>query len=246
MSIALPMFPRISRARLLAASVILGFLLLPGTLAAQDAPDDDRPGVAVLPLENGGSYGPDQQDVEALQVGLQQILLTELDQSTDLRIVERQRLREILDEQQLTIDGRVDPSTAMQIGQLVQARYIVTGSFMDLWGDFRLDVRIFDGETSELITTARLNADRTELYQLVFDMAALIMEGVDLPPLSGEVREARRTREISPEAITLYSRAQVLEDVGQTDQARELYQRIVQDFPDMTEAGEALEQLQGN
>lgn len=223
----------------------LALLLVPALATAQDEPADNRPGVAVLPLENGGSYGPDREDVEALQVGLQQMLLTELDQSSDLRIVERTLLRDILDEQQLAVEGRVDPSTAVQIGQLVQARYIVTGSFMDLWGDFRMDVRIFDAETSELVNTARLNMDREELYTLVVDMASLIMEGVDLPALSGEVREERRSREIPAQAVTLYSRAQVMEDLGQTDEARELYQRIVQDFPDMTEAGEALEQLSG-
>jgi hypothetical protein len=52
-------------------------------------------------------------------------------------------------------------------------------------------------------------------------------------------------RVIPPEAITLYSRAQVYEDGGQKDRAIELYRRISQDFPQMTEAKEALQQLQG-
>ncbi|MFW6175641.1 MAG: tetratricopeptide repeat protein [Acidobacteriota bacterium] len=45
--------------------------------------------------------------------------------------------------------------------------------------------------------------------------------------------------------MTLYSRAQVLEDLGEVEGARELYQRIVSDFPEMVEAEQALEQLSG-
>jgi TolB-like protein len=241
--------PEGRRAVLLGAAVTLALavnLALPDGLMAQDAPEEDlRPGVAVLPLENGGSYGPDREDVEALQVGLQQMLLTELNQNSDLRIVERQRIRDILQEQDLGADGRVDAATAAEIGRIVGARYVITGTFMDLWGDFRLDTRIWDQETSEILRTESVRGDREALYDLLVEMAGKIMDGEELPSLPAEQREAREARTISADAITLYSRAQMLEDVGQTDQARELYQRIVSDFPEMTEAGEALEQLTG-
>jgi TolB-like protein len=222
-------------------------LAIPAQAFAQDAPaeEDLRPGVAVLPLENGGSYGPDREDLEAMQVGLQQILLSELDVNTELRIVERSRIRDILAEQDLATEGRVDARTAAEVGRLVGARYVITGSFMDLWGDFRLDTRIWDQETSEILRTESVRGSREDLYSLLVEMASKIMVGVDLPALPAEQREAREAREIPSQAITLYSRAQALEDFGQTSQARELYQRIVSEFPQMTEAGEALEQLQG-
>ncbi len=213
-------------------------------LSAQgSAEEDSRPGVAVFAFENGGSFGPDREDLEALEVGLQQMLLTELGQSSDLRIVERSVLRDLMEEQDLGASGRVDPETAARIGQLVGARYIITGVFMDLSGDFRMDTRLVDVETGEILGTHSVRDRRDNLYSVLVEMAALVVEGADLPPLSAEHRESRESREIPAQAITLYSRAQVLEDVGQTGRARELYQRIVDDFPEMTEAGEALRQL---
>ncbi|TVP77165.1 MAG: hypothetical protein EA352_04185 [Gemmatimonadales bacterium] len=231
----------------LSGRILALLLVLTLPLAAQDAEEgvDDRPGVAILPFTDGGSFGADREDLAALSVGLQQILITELQQNSQLRIVDRSVLREVLEEQDLAEEGRVDAATAARVGQIVGARYVVTGGYMDLSGDFRLDARIVDGETTETPWSDYVRGDRSDLYALLVDMAGKITSGADLPALPMEVREEREARPIPPQAITLYSRAQVLQDVGQTDRARELYQRIVSDFPEMTEAGEALEQLDG-
>ena len=45
---------------------------------SQEQEDQDRPGIAVWPFFNGGSFGSDPWDYEALGIGLQQMLITEL------------------------------------------------------------------------------------------------------------------------------------------------------------------------
>jgi outer membrane protein assembly factor BamD (BamD/ComL family) len=60
------------------------------------------------------------------------------------------------------------------------------------------------------------------------------------------VREERREREIPSEAVTLFSRAQVYQDAGRTEQAITLYRRITSEFPEMVEARQALLQLTGS
>lgn len=236
---------RLRLTAVVSALALAGVGIAQPATAQQDPAADDRPGVAVFEFANGGSYGPDRQDFADLGVGLQQMLLTELSQSSDLRIVERSTLRELLAEQDLAVEGRVDPRTAAEVGRLVGARYTITGVFADVWGDFRMDARIIDGETGEVMRSERVRGEREELYSLLVELASQVMEGVDLPPLPAPERDARQSREIPAEAITLYSRAQVLEDLGETQGARELYQRIVSDFPDMVEAEQALEQLSG-
>ncbi|HET8654024.1 MAG TPA: CsgG/HfaB family protein [Longimicrobiaceae bacterium] len=226
--------------RLLLAAL---FCLAPlGRAAAQAAPDT-RPGIAVFPFTNGGSYGPNHQDLTPLEVGMQQMLLTELAQNNALRIVERSSLKALLDEQNLVEAGRVDPSTAAKIGKLVGARYVVTGSFVDLYGNFRLDGRVVDVQTGEVLRTAQVQAKDDKMYDLIVQLSGKITDGLDLPPLDPAVRQARAERQIPPEAITLYSRAQVYQDGGQKERAIELYRRIAHDFPQMTEAREALQQL---
>lgn len=240
---------RPSRILTLVATLAVAFVLgtPDGVLAQQEGGQEgQRPGVAVFPFTNGGSYGEDAEDLEPLTVGLQQMLLTELDQNDALRIVERARLREILEEQELAEEGRVDPSTAAEIGELVGARYMVTGVFVDLYGNFRMDARIVDVETGEVIQTESVKGEKQGLYALLVDLSSQIAEGAELPPLPAEVARERKEREIPPEAVTIYSQAQVYQDRGRTEQAIELYRRLTERFPDLTKAREALDQLEGS
>jgi tetratricopeptide (TPR) repeat protein len=109
-----------------------------------------------------------------------------------------------------------------------------------------MDARVVDGETGEVLLSDQVTDRREEIYRLLIDLAAALTEGIDLPPLAGAVREERQEREIPPEAVTLYSRAQVYEDAGRTEQAITLYRRIAEEFPDLVEARQALEQLTGS
>lgn len=224
--------------------VALAAWLVAPTLGAQEAEPDLRPGIAVFPFTSGGIIGPDREDLSALEVGLQQLLLTELAQSQDLRVVERSALKEILQELDLTRSDMVDPATAARVGRIVGARYAITGVFMDVHGDFRMDGRILNVETTEIMRAVEVRGRRDGLYGMLVTLASGIMEGVELPPLEPARREARESRSIPGNAVILYSRAQVYEDGGRTAEAIQLYRQITTEFPEMTEAREALEQLE--
>jgi TolB-like protein len=228
-------------ARRIALAAALTLIALP---AVAQTPDT-RPGIAVFPFTNGGSYGAAKEDLDALQIGVQELLLTELAANSNLRIVERSRIRQIIDEQNLGDAGRVDAQTAARIGKVVGARYVVTGVFIDLNGDFRMDGRVIDVETSEILKTEQVRDRRANLYDMLVELATKITAGVNLPPLPSAERESRKEREIPPEAITLFSRAQVYADGGHKDRAIELSERIAKQFPQMVQASEALKQIRG-
>ena len=109
-----------------------------------------------------------------------------------------------------------------------------------------MDARVVDVETSEIIYSDQVRNDRERLYDMLVELAGKVTAGADLPPLDREIRESRESREIPSEAILLFSRAQTYEDFGDRDRAVEAYQRIVDEFPQMTEAQEALQQIRGN
>ena len=222
-----------------ALALAVGFMV-PAASLGQDA----RPGIGVLIFENGGSYGQDAEDFEALRVGLQQILMTELARNSALRVVERSQLNALVEEQDL--GDRVDPNTAARVGQIVGARYMVLGGFVDLFGDFRLDARIVNSETSELVTAIGLRQKREDLYQLIIDLASQLTKDIDLPALSNAEELDEQAREIPVEALTLYSRAVFFQDRGDIDRAKEFYSRAAQAFPGYAEATERLHQLGGS
>lgn len=223
----------------LALALAVGFMAPPVAQA-----QDSRPGIGVWIFNNGGSYGQDAEDFEALRVGLQQILMTELARNPALRVVERSALNALIGEQDL--GDRVEPNSAAQVGQIIGAKYMVLGGFVDFYGDFRLDARIVDSETSEIVKAIGLREKREDLYQLIVDLAAQLTADVNLPALSNEEELEEQAREIPVEALTLFSRAVFFEDRGDTDRAREFYSRAQQAFPDYTEATERLQQLRGS
>jgi TolB-like protein len=173
-------------------------------------------------------------------------LLNELSQNTSLRIVERNILNQIIEEHGLAASGRVDAETAARAGRLVGARYVVLGGFTDLAGSQpTVTGRVVSVETSEILNAEQALGKHDELYQMLVDLASRVTEGVDLPSLPERQLEERRSRPIPQEALRLYSRAQNEQDLGNTDRAVELYEQISEQFPAMTEAQEALKQIQG-
>jgi TolB-like protein len=208
---------------------------------------DTRPGIAVFPFVDGGSFGPDKEDFAALSVGLQQMLTTELAQNPALRVVERAALKQLMDEQTLGASGRVDPQTAARLGKMVGAKYVVLGGFTDAFGTMRLDGRIVVVETTEVLRAEEVRDKREQIFDMVVRLSDQVTKGVKLAPLSAQARQVRngRAKKLPAAAAALYSRALVLQDHGRKDKAVELYREIVQRFPEMNEAREALRQLTG-
>jgi TolB-like protein len=224
-----------------ARTVMLALLALAPAmrpLAAQDR----RPGIAVLPFENGGSYGKDKEDFEALRKGLAAMLISELAQNPEVRLVDRSETQRILDEQGLAVAERVDKETAAKVGKLVGARYMVTGSFIDLYGDFRIDARLINVETGEIMKVVRSDPrlhDRKDMYRMLQSVAELMMTDNRLPQLP--VSSAQRaSRQVPTEALGLFSRALLYQDRGDKAKALEYYQKALDVFPEYTEASEGL------
>jgi TolB-like protein len=226
--------------------LLLPLFLLPASLGAQQA-QDSRPGIAVLPFERGFAFGMDREMLEAMGVGVQQIMITELSQNTQLRLVDRSVIREILAEQDLGASGRIDDETAARIGRLVGARYVIAGSFTEDGREMRLDGRVVNAETGEILKADQVMDQRDRIYRIIMTLSGKLTQGVNLPPLPREVREARETRaaSIPREASVLYAQAQYFQDLGQTERAKTLYRRLTTEFPQLTEAAEALRQIGG-
>ena len=217
---------------------------LAAAATAQQA-QDTRSGVAVFAFENGGSMGlKDPMDFEGLQRGFAGMLISELSANNGWRVVEREQIQKLTDEQNLGASGRVDPQTASKVGKLVGAKYAVTGSFIDNMGTWRVDIRLVNVETSEIIKTESQTASQDKLFGIISDIAQRLMKDVNLPALPKDVSTQRMSRQVPTEALTYYSRALLYHDRGQKDKAVEMYQRAIAVFPNYTEAQDGLKREQ--
>jgi hypothetical protein len=172
------------------------------------------------------------------------MLITELSLNSGLRLVERSRLREIMEELELGQSGMVDTNTSASVGKLVQARYMIVGGFVDANGTMRLDARIDDVETGEILveTATRIEGDREDLLDMVIDLGLRLTEAADLPALPEAVVEERKALDYPAEAVRLYSRALRREERGDLDGMVELLRQLTTDFPQHIEGRQMLEQ----
>ena len=217
-----------------------------GPAAAQDT----RPGIAVLRFGNGGSYGKDREEFEALRKGIAAMLISELAQNPGVRLVDRAETQRLLDEQGLAVAERVDKETAAKIGKMVGARYMITGSFIDLYGDFRIDGRLINVETGEIMKVVRNDPklhDRRDMFRMIQSVAEGIMAGTKLPALPASSASARApAKQVPTEALAFFSRALLYQDRGDKAKAIDYYQKALEVFPDYTEASEGLKRVRGS
>jgi TolB-like protein len=95
--------------------------------AAPPVPVEKRPTVAVLYFDVPEA-GPKADELLVFRKGLAEMMITDLSSTGELRVVERERLEAVLTEQALQQSQKLDPATAVKVGKLLGARYLVWGS----------------------------------------------------------------------------------------------------------------------
>ena len=208
------------------------------------APAQSSVTVAVLPFEDRGSYGQDKEVFRALELGIPAMLATELGKHPRIRVAERARVEAALKAEKLAPNARVDAATAARIGTEAGARYAITGNFADFYGKFRIDARVVDVGSGQIIKVVSNNApelqDRAQMSRIMQDLAAKILSAASLPAAGGspEVRS-----QVPAEAVTQYSLGLLYEKEGDRARAVEHFQRALTAHPGYAEAREGMQRL---
>jgi len=235
------MFKQIARATALLAVVA----------APAFAQADTRPTIAVLPFANS-AIGAANADLAPLSKGIADLLLTELAQNPGIRVVERENIQKLIEEQNMGRDGRVEAGTAAQMGKLLGAKHMLTGSFItDRSGRMVLTLKSIDSETGRIEWTHTGTGKTEEFLDLVSRVGAAANAGLKLPAIPEAVRqtgEARteQQRRVPFQAVMLYSRAISAQDAGNRTQAIELFNQAITAFPNFADAKAAKAKLEGS
>lgn len=118
--------------KFLIPAIIFLLVSVAGCSSTTSIPQDRKYLVAVMAFEN--STGDAEQDVYLSQ--LQEKMIDGLLASGRVRLIERNRISEVLKEKELQQSGVLSTSDAMKIGQLLGAEAVCTGSLNRLSSDF--------------------------------------------------------------------------------------------------------------
>ena len=98
---------------------------------------------------------------------LNQSGITVLAGSPGLRLVERERIDLIRNEHGLRSEELLDADTAIRLGRLLGARYIITGQIIPMSGQVIVFGRVINVETGEIVSAAQIFLDREALGDLI-------------------------------------------------------------------------------
>ena len=87
--------------------------------------------------------------------------------SDGIIVVERQRLKQVLDEQALGLSGLIDSSKVQEVGRMLSVQYFISGSIHRNGEWLRIDARIIQTETAKTIGEKVQCRDETRLDQMV-------------------------------------------------------------------------------
>ena len=199
----------------------------------------DVPTVAVIDF-TGFMLGEAGNSV-AVGKAMSAMLVTEFTDRDGLRVLERQNMQTILQEQRLALSGRMDESSAVEIGKMLGVQYVLLGGVTSVAGQLRVDIRAVDVETSAVLTVLKKN-DRTEgLLDVVVWIADEFAKKLNLAPPS-----RRQAIEPIPVPATIeFSRGVDFEDKGDIEKAMEHYQKTLDIHPSHADAQRALARLGG-
>jgi len=213
--------------------------------------------IAVLPFpyhDGGTSSGSTE---------ISERLTTRLVGRNGIVVIERSLLDKVFDEMKLEKTGAVDPDTAKQLGKVLGVEAIVTGTLIDLQDEkTEVNARLIKTETGEVFTACTQEVERTWKDSPRKKAPVANTSAGSQTVLAAAGKEQEFNEEQPPEAlalsldnrlvywkqrfknagsnrrqqaIALFNMAKIFEQNNATKKARNLYVRIINNYPRQTD-----------
>ncbi|MES2177275.1 MAG: CsgG/HfaB family protein [Gemmatimonadota bacterium] len=243
-------------------SLAAAFAGLAAPIVIAGAQASTKPTVAIMAFDNA-SYGfSGAKDYDGLSKGVPAMLITDMATNSSIRVIERDEVQRLVDEQKLVTGGQVDKETAIKVGKLLGAQHMIWGTFMvDPKGNFRIDAKAVNVETGAIEHVDRVDDKADNIMSSVGNLATKLNTGMKLPAMvrrTGDASPAAApstgasgapasntgtqqagapsTQKVPMRAVVMYGKALDLKDKGKKSDALELFGAVLKEFPGYTPA----------
>ena len=170
----------------------------------------DQKTIAILYFDNSSN----NTQLDPLKKGLADMLISDLSNLNMLRVVEREKLEEVMAELKLSSSKDFDAGTRQKLGKLLGAETILFGSYFEMIGQFRMDARIVKTETGEILKSEGVSGATADFMKLEKQLVWKIARGLDVRFSDKEEAAIMASEQVSYQATLAYADGLELFDNG--------------------------------
>jgi len=185
----------------------------------------------------------DSQRWGSLTAGFPSMMINYLSGTTDLQVIERQRIDWLLKELKLQRKGDVvDQSTAVRTGKVLGASSVLFGTYTVLEDRIRIGARLVKVETSEILLAEDVMGDPDDFFDLVQELSNKVTRAINVELEETKTGAGPETQSI--EARLAYFDGLVEMDDGNYQAARKHFEDALKHDPGYELAQTKMESLQ--
>jgi len=193
--------------------------------------------LAIVNFTNGSIT--DHDSWEPMQQGFASLMIHAMGPATDLKLVERERIRWLLEEHNMQRDpSLIDQATAVQAGRLLGAQTVVFGSFIVNQRDMLLSARLVDVETGEILFSEQVRGRAAAFDELVEQLSLQMARTLNVELSSADIE----TRSL--DAALSYSEGLALVEQGDYQGAHAKFEQALRYDPNYSRARQRVQSLQ--
>ncbi|MBN2737883.1 MAG: hypothetical protein JXR70_12935 [Spirochaetales bacterium] len=119
--------------------------------------------------------------------GFAEFLSVELDALKGIKIIDRSKRNEILNEQEFMLSGAADESSMIKVGQLLVARYLISGDIFDIFGELVITTQVVDIESGEIIASSKVEGEPSSYKSMISKLVSEIYSKIKPPAVVASV-----------------------------------------------------------
>ena len=212
----------------------LALLLL---LTASASPKN--PTLAIAYFDNNSNSA----EFDPLRKGLADMLITDLLGMSAVQVVEREKLNVILDELKLSQTKTIDKTSALKVGKVLAAQYVLTGSMTVSKDSLRIDAKVLKTLDGTVVSSDKVEGPKNDFFAVEKELVDVLVRVLQLKLSPDEKSKLRRNPTQSFDAWNTYSRALDAKDHGNLDEARKLFADAISADPNYAAARSGLERM---
>jgi len=142
--------------------------------------------IAVMPFQNRTN----DTIWNVWQDGIQDILITALSNTEELRVRQTETIASLIQSKGLTNYASITPSVASTLSQKLEANVLISGSIKQAGATIRIDAQLIDSKTGEVYKSFKLDGTAEKILPTIDSLSAMVRNFLVLSKLEKEISPA--------------------------------------------------------